>query len=51
VLIEHGGENPGFQCINQWSPRTRSGYVVMTNGMNWSILTKLMPALTHWIST
>lgn len=50
VLVEHGGENPGFECVNQWSPQTRSGYVVMTNAMNGQIFTQLMPALTSWIT-
>lgn len=33
-LINHGGDNKGFHCHALASPRTKSGFVVMTNGDN-----------------
>jgi CubicO group peptidase (beta-lactamase class C family) len=33
-LINHGGDNKGFHCHAIASPRTKSGFVVMTNGDN-----------------
>jgi CubicO group peptidase (beta-lactamase class C family) len=30
-LINHGGDNPGFHCHAIMSPKTKSGFVVMTN--------------------
>lgn len=42
-VISHGGENPGFQCINMISPEKRSGYVMMTNSDNgFAVLKKLV---------
>lgn len=33
-LINHGGDNKGFHCHAIASPKTKSGFVVMTNGDN-----------------
>jgi hypothetical protein len=33
-LINHGGDNKGFHCHAIASRKTRSGFVVMTNGDN-----------------
>jgi CubicO group peptidase (beta-lactamase class C family) len=33
-LINHGGDNQGFHCHAIASPKTKSGFVVMTNGDN-----------------
>jgi hypothetical protein len=33
-LINHGGDNRGFHCHALANPKTKSGFVVMTNGDN-----------------
>ena len=50
ILVEHGGENPGFECFNQWSRQKRSGYVIMTNAMNRDLFMRLIPDLSRWVT-
>jgi CubicO group peptidase (beta-lactamase class C family) len=42
-VFKHGGDNRGFHCQAIASPRSGSGFVVMTNGENgWQIIPRLM---------
>jgi hypothetical protein len=53
-LINHGGDNKGFHCHAIASPKTRSGFVVMTNGDNGpQIIQKLFtePTLDSFFGT
>jgi hypothetical protein len=44
IVIQHGGDNPGFHCIAAASPERKSGFVVMTNSDSGpALLSKLVP--------
>src|ERR1051326_6721767 len=38
TLIAHGGDDTGFHAESMFSPQTKSGYVILTNGDNGSHL-------------
>ena len=49
TLIAHGGDDTGFHSLSMFSPGTRSGFVILTNGDNGGslIMERLLPDLVN----
>ena len=47
TLIAHGGDDTGFHSESMFSPQTKSGFVILTNGDNGShlIMERMLPDL------
>lgn len=46
TVINHGGDNPGFQCFAEASLDKQSGFIIMTNEENGGeILQELAPSV------
>lgn len=49
-LVSHGGDQRGFHCLAEFSPKGKSGYVVLTNGDNgWKLIQELSPSISKWV--
>jgi CubicO group peptidase (beta-lactamase class C family) len=49
-LVSHGGDQTGFHSLAEFSPKGKSGYVVLTNGDNgWKLIQELAPRLAKWV--
>jgi len=50
TLISHGGDQPGFHCLAEFSPQRRSAYVLLTNGDNGhNLINAFAPALARQV--
>jgi CubicO group peptidase (beta-lactamase class C family) len=48
IIFNHGGDNPGFHCLAEFSPARKTGYVIMTNGDSGpQFLEKFAPGLSE----